>query len=251
MYTKIKTQDEIQRMRISGKMLAGVLAVLSKNIAPGMTGLDISSLAKKELKALGGKPAFLGYMGFPDVICISVNEEVVHGIPNNHEFQTGNLVGLDFGVNYEGMITDSAQTIIVGGKTGKSKKERLVEGTYEALLAGIDVVAHGVRVGDLGSAIEKKLKSHNFGIVRSLVGHGVGHHVHEEPNIPNYGIKGTGDALKSGMTIAIEPMATLAGEDVFVKKDGWTVATSDGSPSAHFEHTVLVTDDGFEILTDE
>lgn len=251
MYTKIKTQDEIQRMRISGKMLAGVLAVLAKNIESGMTGLDVSSLAKQELKALGGRPAFLGYMGFPDVICISVNEEVVHGIPNNHEFQTGDLVGLDFGVNYEGMITDSAQTIIVGGKTGKSKKERLVKVTHEALLAGIDLVSHGVHVGDLGSAIEKKLKLHNFGIVRNLVGHGVGHHVHEEPNIPNYGIKGTGDVLKSGMTIAIEPMATLGGEDVFVKKDGWTVATSDGSLSAHFEHTVLVTDDGCEILTDE
>ncbi|MCE7936534.1 type I methionyl aminopeptidase [Candidatus Saccharibacteria bacterium CPR2] len=250
MYTKIKTEEEIQKMRISGKMLANVLKVISNAVEPGISELDISELAKKELRSLGGKPAFLGYMGFPDVICISVNEEVVHGIPKNRELNDGDIVGLDFGVNYEGMITDSAKTIIVGKQEDKIK-EKLILGTNEALFSGIDVLHHGVRVGDISAAIEQKLKSYGFGIVRNLVGHGVGHNVHEEPNIPNYGIKGTGDVLKAGMTIAIEPMTTLGKEDVLVKEDGWTVVTKDGSLSAHFEHTVLITNNGFEILTEE
>lgn len=250
MYTKIKTEEEIQKMRISGKMLANVLKVISNAVEPGISELDISELAKKELRSLGGKPAFLGYMGFPDVICISVNEEVVHGIPKNRELNDGDIVGLDFGVNYEGMITDSAKTIIVGKQEDKIK-EKLILGTNEALFSGIDVLRHGVRVGDISAAIEQKLKSYGFGIVRNLVGHGVGHNVHEEPNIPNYGIKGTGDVLKAGMTIAIEPMTTLGKEDVLVKEDGWTVVTKDGSLSAHFEHTVLITNNGFEILTEE
>jgi len=247
MYTKVKTNQEIADIKVSGKMLATVLDLLQKQAAVGMTTKQLADIAAEELKKLGGKPAFLGYGGFPDVICISRNNEIVHGIPDDSIINDGDLLSLDFGVTYNGMITDSAITIIVGEGTGE--KRRLLKGTKEALDAGINSLRDGVKTGDIGAAVEKVMNRYGFGIVRDLVGHGVGHEVHEEPNVPNYGTAGTGNKLSAGMTICIEPMSTLGSDDVVLDKDGWTILTKDGTLSAHFEHTILITKDGAKIIT--
>lgn len=231
-------------------MLAAVLSLLKAQITAGMSTQDLADLAASELKRLGGKPAFLGYQGFPSVICISVNDQVVHGIPSaTRILKDGDLVGLDFGVNYKGMITDAAVSVIIG-KSGDTKAKQLLTATEQALQAGIGAVKHGATTGDIGAAVQKVLDKGHYGIVRDLVGHGVGHDVHEDPNIPNYGKAGTGFRLQAGMTIAIEPMATLGTDRVYIDPDGWTIRTRDGSLSAHFEHTVLVTKDGAEVLTE-
>lgn len=247
MFTKVKTQQEIANIRTSGKMWGEVMCVLKKQTKAGMTTQDIADIAKRELQKLGGRPAFLGYQGFPDVICISVNHEVVHGIPSGKIIEDGDLVSLDYGVDYNGMITDGAITIGIGEISGA--KRRLLKGTEEALGAGVAAVKDGVKTGDIGAAVEKVMLSYGFGIVRDLVGHGVGHHVHEQPDIPNYGQAGTGRQLSKGMTIAIEPMSTLGSEAVVMESDGWTISTRDKSLSAHFEHTVLITETGAEIIT--
>jgi methionyl aminopeptidase len=248
MKTRVKTATEIVAMRSSGKMLATVLQSLRQQAKAGMTTQDLANIAEQELQQLGGKPAFLGYQGFPDVICISVNDEVVHGIPGDRKLENGDIVGLDFGVNYQGMITDAAITIIIGTNSDQ-KVNNLVRDTEAAMYAGIETLHNGVRVGDIGAAVEKQLQKGKYGIVRDLVGHGVGHHLHEEPNIPNYGRAGSGPSLQAGMTIAIEPMATLGTDDVVMSDDQWTIQTRDGSLAAHFEHTILITDAGYEILT--
>jgi methionyl aminopeptidase len=247
MVTKVKTEQEIKDIRVSGQITAQVLQYLSTQVAVGGTPKQLADLAVKEIKRLGGDAVLLGYSGFPDVICISLNDQVVHGIPGNTVIQDGDLVSFDLCVGYKGMITDAAITVIAGESTGA--KRRLLKGTEEALMAGISVVKNGVRTGTIGAAVEKVMTQYGFGIVRDLVGHGVGHHVHEEPDIPNYGIAGTGDKLSAGMTIAIEPMSTLGGEAVVLEKDGWTISTKDKSLSAHFEHTVLILEDSAEILT--
>lgn len=256
MFTKVKTAQEIDHMRTAGKMLATILQLLADKAEPGMTGRDANHLAARELKALGGKPSFLGQYGFPDVICISVNDAVVHGIPNATPFKKGDLVSFDFGVTIGDMITDAATSIVVGskagdtsGRQGNSAAARLLRATERSLYAGIEQLHGGVRVGDIAVAVEAVLQAENLGIVRDLVGHGVGHQLHEDPNIPNYGTRGTGPSLKTGMTIAIEPMATLGGESIFIDDDEWTIRTKDGSLAAHFEHTILITQDGYEILT--
>lgn len=248
MFTKVKTEAEITAMRASGNMLATVLEHLRQEVTAGQTTKDLANLAAAKLQELGGKPAFLGYQGFPDVICISVNDEVVHGIPSDKVLKNGDVVGLDFGVIVDGMITDGAITVIVGGKADKKVMD-LVRDTEAAMLAGIEALHDEVRVGDIGFAVEAVLNRGKYGIVRDLVGHGVGHKLHEEPNIPNYGRPSNGPTLRAGMTIAIEPMATLGGDDVVIAEDQWTVQTRDGSLSAHFEHTILITKDGYEILT--
>lgn len=250
MTTKVKTASEIAAMRDSGRMLALVLAKLQKEIAPGMSTLELSKIARKELAALGGEPAFKGYQGFPEVLCVSVNDEVVHGIPKaKNIIKDGDIVGLDFGVKYKGMITDAAVSVIVG-KPKQQGHIRLVERTKQALEVGIAAVHDGVRTGDIGAAIEGYLKQYKYGIVRDLVGHGVGHEVHEDPNIPNYGRANTGPWLEEGMTIAIEPMVTMGSEKVYIDDDHWTVKTVDRSWAAHFEHTILITANGAEILTE-
>ncbi len=248
MFTRVKTPQEVKDMRESGRMLAAILKQLPGMVVPGMTGLDVSIFCRKELKAFGATAPFLGYGGFPDVICISPNDVVVHGIPNSNQFKDGDVIGFDFGVQFNGMITDSAFTIVAGSST-KTKK-RLLKETERSLYAGIEQIKDGVRAGDIAASVQKVLDAAQLGIVRDLVGHGVGHAVHEDPNIPNYGMAGTGATLKAGMTIAIEPMATLGDYRVVLdKKDGWTIRTADGSLAAHFEHTVLITPSGYEILT--
>ncbi len=249
MVTKIKTADEIAAMRISGQMLAKILQLLKPQVVPGISTKQLADIAAAELKRLGGEPAFLGYQGFPEVICISVNDEVVHGIPRIDKIiNEGDIVGLDFGVTYKGMITDSAISVIAGRPKQKGHVQ-LIKDTEMALQAGIASLHDQVRTGDVGAAIENSLKHRRYGIVRDLVGHGVGHQVHEDPNIPNFGRPNTGPWLSAGLTIAIEPMITLGTDRVYLAADGWTVLTADGSWSAHFEHTTLVTEDGAEVLT--
>lgn len=249
MQTRIKTKAEIASMRESGRMLASVLRLLRGKVEPGMSTKQLADIARQELAALGGEASFLGYQGFPDVICISVNEEVVHGIPRaNKIIAEGDIVGLDFGVTYRGMITDGAISVIAGKPLRKGDAD-LVNRTRQALEVGIGAVADQVRTGDIGAAIEEYLGRYPYGIVRDLVGHGVGHEVHEDPNIPNYGRPNTGPWLSAGMTIAIEPMVTLGTDRVLVAPDGWTILTADAKRSAHFEHTVLITPTGAEILT--
>ncbi len=246
--TRIKTPAEITAMRESGKMLAAVLEKLRTELTIGMSTKDLSEIAKQELRQLGGQPTFLGYFGFPDVLCVSVNDEVVHGIPRkDHLIEQGDLVSLDFGVTYKGMITDAAISV-VAGKTAHSPVQNLVTDTERALMKAISVVEAGVHIGDISYAVQSVLEA-KYGIVRDLVGHGVGHQLHEDPNIPNYGKRGTGMALVAGMTIAIEPMATLGDYRIKTDADDWTIRTADGSLAAHFEHTVLITHDGVEILT--
>lgn len=247
MMTKVKTASEIEAMRESGRMLATVLDVVSKAIEPDITTKQLDTISADELKKLGGKPTFLGYYDYPGVICISVNEEVVHGIPGSKVIKNGDIVSFDFGVTYRGMVTDAARSILVGPHN--KAKQKLIDGTLESLDAGIDIIKDGVRVGDIAAAVQDVLDEYGFGIVRDLVGHGVGHELHEEPNIPNYGRAGTGPILSAGMTIAVEPMATLGSYKVYTADDGWTVATRDGSLAAHFEDTILITETGSEVLT--
>jgi methionyl aminopeptidase len=247
---RIKTDSELDAMRASGKILAGTLQLIKREAKAGMTPKDISGLAAQELKRLGGEPTFKGFEGFPDIICISTNNEVQHSIPSDRPFENGDIVNFDYGVTYDGMVTDAGISVCIGGfKAADTAGRRLLEGTENALYAGLEAVHDGARVGDISAAIEKVLRSYDLGIVRELVGHGVGHELHEEPEIPNYGRAGTGPVLKAGMTIAIEPITTLGNHRIFQAHDGWTLLTLDGSRSAQFEHTVLVTKDGHEILT--
>lgn len=246
--TQIKTDEEIASMRIGGRMLMTVLDYLVKqHLKAGISTKELAVVAASELSKLGGKPAFLGFEGYGDVICISVNEEVVHGIPGDLVINEGDVVGLDFGVTYDGMITDGAVTAGVGQVS--TQAQRLLTGTAQALQKGIVQAKAGARVGDISFAIESRLKADGLGVVEDLIGHGVGHGLHEEPGIPNYGRAGQGPQLLTGMTIAIEPMATLGGRAVSLDEDGWTVRTADGSWAAQFEHTVLITEAGAEILT--
>ncbi len=248
MQTRVKTKQEIVNMRKSGHILGTILQQIIDFTKPGMSTKDLADFAMTELQKQGGKPVFLGYYDFPDVLCVSVNDEVIHGIPRaDHILQTGDIVSIDFGVNYNGMITDAARTFVVGNTNSALKL--LINKTEQALFAGISVVKSNTRIGSISAEVEAILNKANLGIVRDYVGHGVGHELHEDPNIPNYGRKNSGPLLVEGMTVAIEPMATLGGEGVYVEADGWTVKTRDGSFAAHFEDTVLVTKDGYEILT--
>lgn len=251
MFTRIKTEAEIASMRKAGAILADTLRVVAKSVEVGVTTKELADIARREIKSRGGQPAFLNYGAptpFPDVICISVNDEVVHGIPKKENvLKDGDVISLDLGVSVDGMITDSAITVVCG--TSTAQKDEFIAHTRKSLEAGLKVIKHCCHVGDISYAIERSLEKYGYGIVRDLVGHGVGHEVHEDPNIPNYGRRGTGPQLVKGMTLAIEPMATLGNYGVHTSEDGWTIQTSDGSLAAHFEHTILITETGCEILT--
>jgi methionyl aminopeptidase len=244
-----KSPAEIEKMREGGKMLAAILNLLASKVEPGVKSKDLAKIAAEEIKKAGMQPVVLGYEGFPDVICISVNEGIVHGIPNNIVFKDGDVVKLDLTLGHKGMIVDSAITV-VAGSNNNADVTRLIEGTKKSLDAGIAAIkGSGTRVGDIAAAVQKVLDQYKLGIIKDLVGHGVGYDIHEQPNVPNYGIAGTGPVLSAGMTIAIEPMATLGDWQINMSKDGWTITTRDGSLGAHFEHTVLVTEKSAEILT--
>jgi methionyl aminopeptidase len=248
MMSTVKTDAEIAALRESGRMLATILKLMRQEARPGLTPKEMSAVARKELARLGGQPAFLGFYGYPDIICISVNDQVQHSIPNDRPFETGDIVNFDFGVTYKGMITDAGITVCIGNKTTPDTA-RLIKGTERALAEGLAVVRAGCHVGDISAAIERTLRKHRLGIVRELVGHGVGHELHEDPEIPNYGRAGTGPVLRAGMTIAVEPITTLGSPAIYQAADGWTLVTVDGSYAAQFEHTVLVTATGCDILT--
>lgn len=251
---KIKTPDEIEIMRAGGKILAGLVDSVPGRVRAGMTTKELADEFAADMKALGVRSAFLGYNGFAEVICTSLNHEVVHGIPSRKvKLRDGDLLSVDIGIIYKGLIVDSATSVYIGDKSDMpADVKRLLVKTENSLLAGIDSIkGTGTRVGGIGSAVQAVLEPAGLGIVRDLVGHGVGYAVHEDPNIPNYGVAGTGPTLRAGMVIAIEPMATLGDWRVNILDDGWTVVTRDNSLAAHFEHTVLITESGTEILTKE
>ncbi len=246
-----KTDAEIQAMREGGKILAGILRDLKAYVRSGMTGLEVDAWVAQQITARGAQATYkTAEVGFPNVICISRNEEIVHGVPKDEPFEVGDVVGFDLVITYKGMKTDSAFTMVVGEEP-KGAVKHLLNATERSLYAGIDAIkGEGTRIGDVSAAVEKVLAGAKLGIIRELVGHGVGHEMHMPPEVPNYGRSGTGEILHAGDTIAIEPMATLGGEKIVTgHEDGWTISARDGSLSAHFEHTVLITHDGAEILT--
>lgn len=247
MRTQIKTSQEIADMRISGRILATILAELKEFTKVGITTGDIDKEAARLLVANKATAAFLDYQGFPASICISINNEIAHGIPGDRRLEDGDLVHLDFGVTYNGMITDAGFGFALGKAT--EDQQRLLNGTKKALDAAIAQVRDGVRIGDIGQAVEDTCDKYGLKIVYELCGHGVGHTVHEEPTILNYGLKGTGEALKAGMTVALEPNVALGSHEMYLADNGWTWMTKDGSQAIQFEHTVLITDTGCEILT--
>jgi len=238
----IKTEQEIERMRVSGRAVGETLTALSQFIEPGMTTKEIDEEAGRLIKATGGIPTFLGYRGFPGNICISVNEEIVHGIGGSRRVNYGDLLKMDVGITIDGWVGDSAITIPVGAIDAETH-------TDASLWAGIRQARSGNKLGDICSAIEKTILDRGYYIVREFVGHGVGSELHEDPQIPNYGRAGHGPRLKPGMTLAIEPMVNMGTASIKMMSDGWTVITADRKPSAHIEHTVLVTEGDPEILT--
>lgn len=247
----VKTATQIQAMREGGKILATVFDGLKKYVQPGMTELDVDAWVEKEIKRLGATPTYKEPVpDFPNVICISTNEAIVHGVPSEYVLQVGDVVGFDLVITYKGMKTDSAFSMVIGEKPTGIKKH-LLNYTERSLYAGIDAIkGRGTYTGDIGAAVEKVLSEGKLGIIRELVGHGVGLEMHMGPDVPNYGRKGSGVLLQPGDTIAIEPMATLGSEKILTdQSDGWTIFTKDESLAAHFEHTVLITEDGAEILT--
>lgn len=244
----LKSPDEINKMRKSNMIVREVLERMREEAKPGITGDDLDRMAEALIKKRGGVPTFIGYMGYPKSLCISPNEHVVHGIPNNRPFEEGDIVGIDCGVTYDGYVGDSAVTIPIG-KISRDA-ERLLEDTRAALYTGIQEIREGKRVHDIGHAIEAFATERGYGVVKEFVGHGIGRRMHEPPQVPNYGKVGTGARLKVGMVLAIEPMLTIGSPDVQVLEDKWTVVTQDGGLSAHFEHSVALTEKGFWILSE-
>ena len=243
----IKTNEEIELMKVAGSIVGDTHHYLEQYIKPGITTKELDVLAKKYILSRNATPSFEGLYGFPGAICISINDEVVHGIPGNRKLKNGDIVTLDIGACYKGYHGDSAWTYKVGNVS--KEVEDLLKHTEEALFEGLKEVKPGNRIGDIGYAISQYAKKYNLGVVKELVGHGIGNHVHEDPDVPNYGKKGTGPILKEGMCIAVEPMLNMGTAEIYMLDDDWTIITADGLPSAHYEHTVAVTKDGYTILT--
>ena len=243
----IKSDREINLLKIAGNVVYETHQYLKDYIKPGITTGELDKLAEKFIKEHDCYPSFKGYDGFPGSICTSINEEVVHGIPGSRKLKEGDIISIDIGACYKGYHGDSAWTYAVGDIS--SDKKDLMEHTEKALFEGLSMIKPGARIGDIGHAIEEYATKHNLGVVKELVGHGVGTNVHEDPDVPNFGKAGTGPRLKKGMVIAVEPMLNLGSPNIVMLDDDWTIETEDFSPSAHFEHTVVVTDDGYKILT--
>ena len=244
-----KTPAQIQAMREGGKLLATIFEGIKTYVQVGMSEREVDAWVEAEIKRLGAVATYkTSEVNFPAVICISTNDQIVHGVPTDYRFEKGDVVGFDLVITYKGMKTDSAFTMVVGEEP-KGAIKHLLNVTERSLYAGIDSIKGPVYTGDIGAAIEQVLMQGKLGIIRELVGHGVGLEMHMPPEVPNYGRKGTGVLLQPGDTIAIEPMATLGKEKIYTEDDHWTISTRDGSLAAHFEHTVLITEDGAEILT--
>lgn len=255
MAIRLKTKEDIEKLRIAGKFLAQVVDEVAKAVKPGVMTNELEDLARKLISEKGCKPAFLNYKPagakrpYPAALCVSINDEIVHGIPNEdpRELKEGDIVSVDTGLSYEGMIVDHAVTVPVGEISSEARK--LLTVTKEALSSAIKVAQPGNRIGDIGAAVEERAHKNNFAVVQGLCGHGVGYTVHEEPYVPNEGRKGTGELLEPGLVIAIEPMFSTGKGDIELGRDDYTYTTKDRSLSAQFEHTVLITENGPEILT--
>ena len=243
----IKSVAEIEVMRRACQVAARALRDVCAAVRPGVTTRELDKIAEDRIRAQGGVPSFLGYRGYPASVCVSVNDEVVHGIPGRRALREGQIVSLDIGAEVEGFHGDLAVTVPVGEVD--DARRRLLAVTADALEVGIAAVRPGARLGDVGAAIQRHVESAGFSVVRDFAGHGVGRRLHEQPEVPNFGRRGAGALLRPGMTLAIEPMVNMGGSGVVVEQDGWTVRTADGQPSAHFEHTVAVTDAGADVLT--
>jgi methionyl aminopeptidase len=242
-----KAAAEIDRMARAGAVVADTLALIGERSRPGITTQELDALADEFIRSQGGIPTFLGYRGYPKSICTSPNDMVVHGIPGAYALDEADILSVDVGVTLDGFVADSACTFPIGEITPEA--ERLLEGCQAALAAGIEQCRVGNRLSDISHAIQRATEEHGFSVVRSLVGHGVGRSMHEEPQIPNFGDPGRGPLLSAGMTFAIEPMINAGGADVVLHEDQWSISTADGSLSAHFEHTVAITEEGPKILT--
>ncbi len=245
----LKTPVEIEVMREAGRVTAAALRVVGEAVRPGITTLELDALAEEYIRSQGATPAFLGYHGFPGTLCTSVNEQVVHGIPGPRVLNDGDILSVDCGAVIDGYFGDAALTFPVG--TVSSQASSLLHSTHESLVAGIAKARPDMRLYDIGAAVQQVAEAAGFSVVREYVGHGIGRAMHEDPQIPNFGQAGKGPQLKAGMVFAIEPMINAGGYEVRSLEDGWTVVTTDGALSAHFEHTVAITEDGPVILTQE
>jgi len=243
----IKSDREIAIMRQAGRIVATILAVLSEQVRPGMKTKELDVIAARELERLGARSSFKGYQGFPANLCVSVNDEIVHGIPGEKVLDEGDIVSLDFGAIFKGFQGDAAVTVGVGEIS--SQAEQLMETTEGALKAGVAAAYPGARLGDISAAIQNYVESKSYSVVREYTGHGIGREMHEEPQIPNFGSPGVGPVLRKGMTLALEPMVNVDGWRTRLGNDHWVVLTADGSLAAHFEHTIAITNDGPEVLT--
>jgi len=245
----IKNDEELDAMRQAGKVVASILTKLRKQIRPGMETRELDTIADKELKRMGAKSSFKGYRGFPANLCVSVNDEIVHGIPGKRVLREGDIVSLDFGAIFMGFQSDAAITVGVGKISPEA--EQLLEATENALEAGVNAARLGASLGDISAAIQKHAESKGYSVVREYTGHGIGREMHEEPQIPNFGLPGSGPVLKKGMTLALEPMLNIGDWYTRLGDDRWTVLTGDGSLSAHFEHTIAITNGEPEVFTRE
>jgi len=243
----IKSPREVEQLKRSNAIVAEVFRELKRMIVPGVTTRELDEAAEDYIRLKGARPAFKGYRGFPASLCTSINEEVVHGIPGQRQLREGDIIGLDVGVNYQGYFGDAAMTFPVGEVDAEAK--RLLEVTEKALYMGIEKAKVGNRLFDISYAIQKWVESHGFSVVRDFVGHGIGKELHEDPQVPNFGTPHQGPRLEKGMVFSLEPMVNEGTYEVRVLSDGWTVVTADGKRSAHFEHTIAITEDGAEILS--
>jgi len=243
----LKSPEEIKKMARAGRIVGEILASLKDLVKVGISTKEIEQFADRRIRALGGRPAFKGYRGYPSSICTSVNEQVVHGIPSSRRLKEGDIISVDLGVFLDGFFGDGAVTLPVG--TIDRDTGNLLKVTEEALYKGIEQAVEGNRLYDISSAIQRQVEDNGFSVVKLFVGHGIGRELHEEPQVPNYGIQGHGPRLRQGMTLAIEPMVNAGTHEVRILDDGWTAVTTDGKKSAHFEHTVLITSGEPEILT--
>ena len=243
----IKNAEQLEGMRAAGKLAGTVRDEVAQQVSPGITTAELSESAGKRIRELGAESAFFGYRGYPGQICVSVNDAVVHGIPDDRRIEVGDIVSIDVGVRYEGYIGDTATTVMVG--VADPETIRLVRTTEAALWAGLRMAEAGRKLSDVSHAIEQEAVKAGFSVVREFVGHGIGREMHEDPQIPNFGLPGRGPVLKAGMTLAIEPMVNRGAAAVELQDDGWTVLTKDRQPSAHFEHTIAVRDGEVEVFT--
>lgn len=243
----LKTPEEIELLRKSNVLVGKTLAEVAKAIRIGVTTLELDKIAEDFIRSNGALPGFLGYHGFPNTLCVSVNDQVVHGIPSDYALKDGDIVSVDCGTIIDGFYGDSAYTFCVGNVDPKVKK--LLDTTKEALYKGIEQARHGNRIGDIGYAIQQHCQAAGFSVVREMVGHGVGRNMHEDPEVPNYGKRGQGLQLREGMVIAIEPMINMGNKGIVFERDGWTIRTIDRKPSAHFEHTVAIQKGDASILS--